>query len=632
MISPKNLLLLLALLLFFSSSLVAQPCFPEGISFNSQDDIDNFQFNYPDCDEIEGDVFIGGYLNNISNLSGLEVIVSIGGNLEIEGAYSLTDLNGLENLTSVGGGLSLSLNNFLQDLSALSGLSFIGTYLSISGNQALTSLAGLENVELLESYLSIINNSTLISLFGLHTISSINGSVWIYQNESLNDLTGLSALELIGGDLTLTGNSLLGDCQGLENLSGIGGDLNLQFNPLMTNLDGFNSLSEVSGNLSIIGNTTLNDLMGLINLSSIGGDLKIGEIYGGTTGNPSLTSLDGLNNIDASSIQGLYILNNPLLSSCEVQSICNYLLEPGGIVEIQYNATGCNDFTEVEVTCSAISCLPDGIVFNSQSQIDNFPLDYPNCFEIMGDVQISGENISNLSGLNVLDGFWGNLVIENTILAEINGLENVVFIGGDFVISDNDLMSTLQGLSGLNAIDGELLITNNQNLLSLEGLDNIIEGSIELLTITNNPLLDECHVESICNFLSYPDYQAEIHDNDTSCSSVEVVLNECDWVGVKKELPPGGSFSLSPNPVRQRGFVIHHRFTAGQLSTAASSTGKQALILNINDIYGNVVLYKEVDFEENSSRVNVSGWSSGIYMVRLYAGNQVYLNSRIIIL
>ncbi len=63
-------------------------CLPEGITFTTQEEIDNFQTNYPNCTEIEGDVLIGGWNgSNITNLNGLNVLTSIGGNLEILGNF-----------------------------------------------------------------------------------------------------------------------------------------------------------------------------------------------------------------------------------------------------------------------------------------------------------------------------------------------------------------------------------------------------------------------------------------------------------------------------------------------------------------------------------------------------------------
>ena len=41
------------------------------------------------------------------------------------------------------------------------------------------------------------------------------------------------------------------------------------------------------------------------------------------------------------------------------------------------------------------SCLPDGITFSTQQQIDNFQIDYPGCSEIEGSVIINGNDITN---------------------------------------------------------------------------------------------------------------------------------------------------------------------------------------------------------------------------------------------
>lgn len=45
-------------------------------------------------------------------------------------------------------------------------------------------------------------------------------------------------------------------------------------------------------------------------------------------------------------------------------------------------------FTQTGKVC--VPCLPDGITFPTQSQIDSFPVYYPGCTEIQGDVEIGG--------------------------------------------------------------------------------------------------------------------------------------------------------------------------------------------------------------------------------------------------
>ncbi len=54
----KKITLLLILSLGLQTAGFTQGCLPDGISFTTQAEIDNFQTNYPGCTEIEGDVTI----------------------------------------------------------------------------------------------------------------------------------------------------------------------------------------------------------------------------------------------------------------------------------------------------------------------------------------------------------------------------------------------------------------------------------------------------------------------------------------------------------------------------------------------------------------------------------------------
>lgn len=56
-------------------------------------------------------------------------------------------------------------------------------------------------------------------------------------------------------------------------------------------------------------------------------------------------------------------------------------------------------------------CLPEGITFSSQSQLDLFQSNYLGCIEIEGNVAVIGDDIANLDGLNVLTTIRGNLDI-----------------------------------------------------------------------------------------------------------------------------------------------------------------------------------------------------------------------------
>ena len=124
--------------------MVSQPCLPQGITFNTQSQIDSFQINHSNCTKIEGGVNIGG--DDIVNLNGLSPIISVGGSLVIGGNVLLTNLLGLDNLMSISGNLTIDNNWLLTDLTSLSNLTSINGSLRIGGNFVLTSLAGLEYI------------------------------------------------------------------------------------------------------------------------------------------------------------------------------------------------------------------------------------------------------------------------------------------------------------------------------------------------------------------------------------------------------------------------------------------------------------------------------------------------------
>lgn len=126
----------------------------------------------------------------------------------------------------------------------------------------------------------------------------------------------------------------------------------------MTYITGFTKLSTIGGAFTVILNTVLEDLASFESLTSIGGDLFIQN-------NKALTSLNGLQNIDANTIQGedgdedLTIVNNSQLSECEVQSICDFLDLSGKTTEIYGNKSGCKNESDIVDACLAFNTFED---------------------------------------------------------------------------------------------------------------------------------------------------------------------------------------------------------------------------------------------------------------------------------
>ena len=197
----------------------------------------------------------------------------------------------------------------------------------------------------------------------------------------------------IGGDLEIEYNDALTNLTGLDNLTSIGGYFWIENNAALISLTGLDNVTSIAGNLRIRSNAALITLTGLDNVTSIGGYLWIAY-------NAVLTSLTGLENIDANSISDLFITDNSSLSTCEVQSVCDYLASPNGVIDIHDNATGCNSQTEVEKACA--SWVPN---INSESEFSIYPNPARKeiCISVKNGTIIKEVNIYNQIGQKVLN-------------------------------------------------------------------------------------------------------------------------------------------------------------------------------------------------------------------------------------
>jgi len=542
----------------YAADSIEVQCLPDGITFTTQEEIDNFPSNYPGCTEIEGDVIING--EDITNLDGLSVLTNIGGNLLIGGEEdpwefnpNLINLNGLENLMSISGNLQASYNISLLNLVGFESLVSIGGNIEIFRNDMLVGFSGMEGLTTIVGNLSIWGNNSILNMSGFDNIETIGGDLaightigtFLYGNSMVN-LVGLENLTSIGGSLGITGGSGIGSVtdslvslSGLENLTYIGGYLSLWYNqnlitiealgevthiggfisiedcgslsnlrglegvntlganlkvmknPSLTELSSLENLTSIDGFIRIVQNETLYSLSALENLSSINGFLRV-------VLNDTLPSLSGIENIEPGSITDLSIWGNPNLSTCEVQSICDYLAAPNGDITIHSNATGCMNQQQVEDACES-QCLPDGITFTTQEEIDNFQINYPGCTEIEGGVEICGTDITQLDSLLVL-----------------------------------------------TAIGGYLNIHDNPDLITLSGLENIEAGTIDSLSITNNENLSTCHARAICDYLTSINPIVEIHDNAEGCDNPEEIIAVC-YVSVD-EIQTENGLAIFPNP------------------------------------------------------------------------------------
>ena len=398
--------------------------FDEGILLQSFTGLENLE-------SIGGD-FITRACFSLTSFNGLSTLDSIGGKFEINGDSILRNFSGLESLKHIGGDFELTgliaelvplANTALESFEGLEGIKYIGGRLRIGnhtsiGCPALDAFDGLNNLERivggLEVYtcpslvsfegfdqlielgsLQVSNNESLVSIFDQNLLQSIAGGIWIsgntilehisgfgntitigesltiYNNVSLTSLTGFQSLTTIEGSISISSNESLLSMEGLTSLESISGSLNILANQVLMGLGGFENLKVIGGRLSIESNPEIQDFQGLESLESIGDYLSVLD-------NGALNSLLDLSGVTQLLGSDIFIEDNPMLSDCHVQFICDYL-NGGNPRVINNNANGCDSPAEVLYECTMV---PTTVIESLSSSLDIYPNPSPDYLKI----------------------------------------------------------------------------------------------------------------------------------------------------------------------------------------------------------------------------------------------------------
>lgn len=139
-------------------------------------------------------------------------------------------------------------------------------------------------------------------------------------------------------------------------------------------------------------------------------------------------------------------------------------------------------------------CPGYNVTFTSQAQIDAFATTYPNCTIVEGWLEISGDDIVDLSGLAQIDqAVQYFLIRDNPQLTSLSGLENMG-IGGSLGVLNNPLLTSLDGITGIysTAVQGldVISIVDNPSLVSLLPLATLTGFSGRMDIFNNSSLLN----------------------------------------------------------------------------------------------------------------------------------------------
>ncbi len=140
----------------------------------------------------------------------------------------------------------------------------------------------------------------------------------------------------------------------------------------------------------------------------------------------------------------------------------------------------------------AQNCLPQGITFHFQYEVNAFPNNYPGCTNVQGLLQIglsqdgSSDGIFDLSPLSQLTSVGGKLFIYYTYgLQNLTGLHNLTTVGGDLRIDNAYGLTDISALGNVTSIGGTLELRQNYGLSSLSGLGSVASIGGDLLVSGN---------------------------------------------------------------------------------------------------------------------------------------------------
>ncbi len=441
------------------------------IVLGTQAEVDAFNST---CTTWVGSITIRG--TDIIDLTPLQNLEIITGDLSLQSAPNLSSLVGLNHLTSAN---RIILDNTgLFNIVALNNLTQTTQFVT-SLNPNLTSLDGLQGITSLSQALVISESNGLTSLEGLNNLESI-GFFLVQNNVGLENFDGLENLTSVSQEIILGDNNDLQNMDALGNLEYIEQFL-IQGSPALQRLPNLVNITEINGRLAII-STDIQDVSGLENLERLGEGLTIAN-------NENLQNLNALQNLisvgenttPSEFINVLIIADNPILSECcGIYNLANEGFIQGNVI-IQNNQDFCNSLNDIRTNCN--ECGGD-IVLSTQAEVDAFN---PDCEIWEGSIRVSGNGITDLSPLSGIREITGDFTLENlTSAGTFPGFPLLETVGNQFLILYCGFVN-LTGLDNLENIGQAVTLVDNENLVSLLGFSP--NTTIEDFTLVRNSSL-----------------------------------------------------------------------------------------------------------------------------------------------
>jgi hypothetical protein len=251
-------------------------------------------------------------------------LTSVGTSIGIENNTNVTSLN-FENVSgTLTNTFGISFNPALEILNAPVNLTAVDKDLFVRDNTSLTTFTGLENVTYVGQYFELTQSPA--SVFpDFSSISYVGRRIYITNNPNVTSLdisgvTGSVGNDYNNGGIFIFGNDQLTSLYGPESLSEVTGTVEISYHPALTSFTGFGQLASIGKSLQITANNA-SVFPDMYSLFTIGENLDIIQ-------NEQIEDLYWLQNL--TSIGGnLRIQNNPVLSLCTINAVCDFLAGTG---------------------------------------------------------------------------------------------------------------------------------------------------------------------------------------------------------------------------------------------------------------------------------------------------------------
>jgi hypothetical protein len=238
----------------------------------------------------------------------------------------------------------------------------------------------------------------------------------------------------------------------------------------------------------------------------------------------------------------------------------------------------------------ATDCFPEDINLSTQQEVDAFQADHGPCDNVVGQLTISGEEITNVDGLSSLTSIGSHFFINSCgALLDVDGLSNLKSVGGAMHFVDNDALVDVNGLSNIGSVGSTLLFAGNDALVHLDGLGGVT--SAEQIEINTNSAL-----ESINGLSGLSSIEGRV--------SIDANPSLTNLAGLSGLVSTGGDLIVSNNLALSALGISNLAVVGNNLTVEYNYALANLDLTSLTEVAANVYMYG------NHSLTNLEGLSS----------------------